>query len=114
MSSGDATPRLGDQRFTFILPFHSSRLPRLSIQKSARVLAQPTSRVSEMAAGVGYKGERCAAHPSTPIFTLVNQRISLSSPPQSSSNSSLFHADMGRNEVSPAELVKRATANGYK
>ncbi len=86
---GDATPQLGDPRFTFTLSFHSPRPPRTSIQKSARSRTAHL-RVSKMAAEVAYKRERCAAHPGTSILTLVTQRLPPLSPPLSSLDSSLY------------------------
>lgn len=65
------------------------------------VLDSPTAEV-------GYKRERCAAHPGSSILTLVTKRLRPPSPPQSFLTSlSPFHEVMRRNDVSPAELLER-------
>ena len=55
---------------------NASRSPFLLLTKTpssrkARALAQPTSGVSEIAAEVGRKRERCSTHPGSLILTLV-------------------------------------------
>ena len=74
MSRGDATPRLGERNPTLHthLSFPLTKAPSFKHLEKAHVLVQPTSRVSEIAAEVAYKGERCAVYPSTLVLTLID------------------------------------------
>jgi hypothetical protein len=66
-----------------------------------------------MAAEVGYKRQRCArGHPSWLFNPYCRDQKTTTT--IVILDSSLFHAFMGRNNISPAELLERATANGYE
>ena len=83
MSRGGATTHPGDATRSLLLS-----TPVQGFRK--RVLPQPTQGSPKMAAEVGYKGERSAAHPSTSSLTLMIKRLPPLSPPHSHPRALLF------------------------
>ena len=53
------------------LSFPLTKGPLVQASRKARILVQPTSRISEIAAEMAYNGEQCAADSSTVILTVL-------------------------------------------